>query len=645
MNDIEAITIDIKNIDRSIGSKGENRKLKESIQRDALDKITKILKSDLKNEINNSDDIYKVRVHNAIFINGARGSGKTELLVSIEQYLQNQKPKLKSGLHFFHPIDPTLLYENEHFLTIIIARILNDIDAKDLLSMDTHRTDLYEGLSNIAIAIDGVTKNSSHHKTSLEHMSQEQTSLKLEVYMHSFFKKIAHILGKNRLVLLIDDVDMAFERGFDVLEVVRKYLSSPYIIPIITGDLGLYKTIVKNHFIVKIDNSLKEQYLNEHPRLVEDYLSKVLPLHRRAKIKSLYELSNKKNIEFVYGKDKYFIKCSSCKQGDNGKYFREIAKGIFESEEFANRFAENLFSNPLRNVIQFLHSQLSSGGKDFSSLTTHALGVLEEEYRLVLLKNIDTEKIRIDSAKTDYRYGHYKQAIERAKSANKIKETAEAYFIMAKSYFRDMDYISAKESYMKTIELDKDFDRAYYELGYMYRNGYLGEEEFRYDKAIEYLQKSIEINPTYDAYNSLGTAYLSKEDYQPALENFKKAIDKEKNRSTAYLNIIESSFIDDDIHRQQCTEEFKNHFIDRFGGDTKAMLVYDMTLVLKRIKDGLQGEELQEVYQKWDEKYPQKVYLGEWSFNLTTKYIESIKNNKVRERLSEYLEKFRSKIK
>jgi len=41
---------------------------------------------------------------------------------------------------------------------------------------------------------------------------------------------------------------MAFEKGFEVLEVVRKYLSTPYVIPIITGDINLYNSIVCEHF-------------------------------------------------------------------------------------------------------------------------------------------------------------------------------------------------------------------------------------------------------------------------------------------------------------------------------------------------------------------------------------------------------------
>lgn len=69
----------------------------------------------------------------------------------------------------------------------------------------------------------------------------------------------------NALVVLIDDVDMAFDKGFDVLEVVRKYLASPFLIPIVAGDMKLYKEIIETQFMEKVKflqdiNYLKNLY-------------------------------------------------------------------------------------------------------------------------------------------------------------------------------------------------------------------------------------------------------------------------------------------------------------------------------------------------------------------------------------------------
>ncbi len=76
----------------------------------------------------------------------------------------------------------------------------------------------------------------------------KQEGMELEQHLHRLFRLITQILGCQALILPIDDIDMVPERGYDVLEVLRKYLVSPYVIPIVSGQYEVYHHLVENYF-------------------------------------------------------------------------------------------------------------------------------------------------------------------------------------------------------------------------------------------------------------------------------------------------------------------------------------------------------------------------------------------------------------
>ena len=92
----------------------------------------------------------------------------------------------------------------------------------------------------------------------------------------------------------------------------------------------------------------------------------------------------------------------------------------------------------------------------------------------------------------------------------------------------------AKEAlklYLKLIKGNSHNDKLLFLLG----TSYLQINE--YDKAIKYLDSSIEINPTLqDAYNNRGIALTKKGSYKKSIEDYDKAINIKKDFFDAYLN-------------------------------------------------------------------------------------------------------------
>ncbi|WDE97531.1 hypothetical protein PQO03_17025 [Lentisphaera profundi] len=261
------------------------------------------------------DRIADCQIHDAIFISGERGSGKTTFLKNYPKFLEEHQTELSKNFRSLPIIDPTLLHDDEKFLIITVSHIINFVD----VTVNTHSLSemkrgilcqYHEKLTEISEAI----ATSSNSESMVERIIDNQYSLGLEQKLHEFFGCITRLLDTEILLLPIDDIDMSFQHGFEVLEVVRKFLSSPYIIPVISGDYKLYCTIVEKKFTQKLhspffDSSKNEGMsisggINSHNwkreiiSLTEQYFDKVFPKDKRIELPSIKEIL-KQNISEI----------------------------------------------------------------------------------------------------------------------------------------------------------------------------------------------------------------------------------------------------------------------------------------------------------------------------------------------------------
>lgn len=76
-------------------------------------------------------------------------------------------------------------------------------------------------------------------------LSDAKQGTKLEEYLHGFIKKSLEILSKKAFLLVFDDIDTSSKEGRDILETLRKYLTSRQLITVMLGDIDLYSTLVR----------------------------------------------------------------------------------------------------------------------------------------------------------------------------------------------------------------------------------------------------------------------------------------------------------------------------------------------------------------------------------------------------------------
>ena len=99
-----------------------------------------------------------------------------------------------------------------------------------------------------------------------------QNAVKLEQLLHEYFRICSRDVFDNRLVCYrIDNIDMLGSKGYYMLEAMRRYLSSPFVAVIATGDLDSYRQMV----------SAQTQWPYN---VCENYLGKVFPLQCRVSL-------------------------------------------------------------------------------------------------------------------------------------------------------------------------------------------------------------------------------------------------------------------------------------------------------------------------------------------------------------------------
>jgi hypothetical protein len=224
----------------------------------------------------------ELREHNAISIDGARGTGKTAVLVNLKSYLKDQD--VLKDVHILDSVDPTLLENGESlFLHIIVAAVLHDKEVKEAQKQQPNKSrSLNQTLEKLAQSLESVETQQQHH--GMDKIRAMYSNKLLADCVQDFFREVLGLLGKQLLILPIDDVDTSLNRAFENLEIVRRYLATPHVLPIVCGDRELYNDVTWRDFhgrLTKDSSYRRQEAYKKAVELAAEYQRKILPFPRR----------------------------------------------------------------------------------------------------------------------------------------------------------------------------------------------------------------------------------------------------------------------------------------------------------------------------------------------------------------------------
>lgn len=357
-----------------------------------------------------------------ITILGGRGSGKTSFMKSLMAVYQEG-----GDVELIELIDPTLIEEKGHPFLIILSELDKRVRAK-LDQEDASRArrgasreacwekalkKLAEGLPSLDPIGNNYTQWEDAEYVMDKGLRRVASARALAQSFHELLREALKLLSKKAFLIALDDIDTDFLRGWPILETLRRYLQTPLLITLLSGDLRMYSKAIrkqqwKNFGKALLKNEGEEQgRMAEYDALVTDmegqYLQKVLPSIYRIHLSSLQE--KRQRPEGIQG----VLVCSSSDEQAPATPIEELyRRHLFEILGVNNRSLQEpylafLLGLPLRSQIRLLAS-LAEEQKSHD--TTPWLGVLLAE---LYAREVDVDLVRSTPARLSVEMIQYLQ--------------------------------------------------------------------------------------------------------------------------------------------------------------------------------------------------------------------------------------------
>ena len=253
-------------------------------------------------------------VHNTISIFANRGAGKTTFLLSA---LKRIRDNYKKNVVCLRPLDPSIIDCKQHPFINIIAAIHQTVEESikedpwkkpsvDKDCLEEYKS-IYKKLLKGLPFIDGTGNENIYQNwddelfISMQGMERAEASNNLIDYFHAYVHKALKLLQAVCFVISFDDIDTNFQKGYELLEVIRKYLTTEQIICILTGDLELYGKLVRKASWKCFDSTFlnkertyakrnEDEFSTMINHLENQYLLKILKPENRIQLHTINEV-------------------------------------------------------------------------------------------------------------------------------------------------------------------------------------------------------------------------------------------------------------------------------------------------------------------------------------------------------------------
>lgn len=354
------------------------------------------------------DNNSRPRNNDTISILGSRGSGKTSFLLSLLKFYKAKEDNNHNMVvEVLDIIDPTLIEEKGHIFLTIISLIQDSVCKKiEFNECSPNESDyckkkeweiMLRKLADGLPSIDGVGlgMNDTNWQDSEFIMGRGLKSVKSATNLEKNFNELVDCalktLEKKAFIITLDDIDVDFRKGWPVLETIRKYLTSPQIIVLLSGDLKLYskairkqqwknfgKALLKNEAESfnpedTIAQSKKRAYNDLVTEMEGQYLQKIIKPENRIQLTTLYEkITLYKQVIKLKGTIFENIEVKSF-------YINILSMFGIRNEYQAEAYTSFLLNLPIRTQIQFLEEFEGLNISENTNVTDAFLSDLYEE--------------------------------------------------------------------------------------------------------------------------------------------------------------------------------------------------------------------------------------------------------------------------
>lgn len=386
----------------------------ESVYRKADRMFFEIIRE--MNGTKNGERAVSEQTVNVISFLGGRGRGKTSAMLSFYAYLDKLKQQQRDGwgewaklenkrIKFVEIpcIDAAALATNEFMIEVILAKMWDSFDAvikeNPYGSQDSHFEYLTKSVRTGFINVKKsytILRDKETNKVREEEASAASALHELAASMNfkeefaqlvcDYIQVLNYRCYDNRyreeetgyLVLAIDDIDMAGIKAQSILEQIRRFLSIPQVIVLLTADLDRLKNVCETFYQSVYPKGKNLQ------KFVSEYLEKVLPTNQRIYMPELSEGQKEipidKNNSII---EKLNLK-SDCEKEMILEFMAQKCGIYFDGIRRRRHFLQN---DSLRNLVNYFNNVASLEGNEY-------IAWLKDDLQERILDRVEDEKQR-----------------------------------------------------------------------------------------------------------------------------------------------------------------------------------------------------------------------------------------------------------
>lgn len=363
-----------------------------SIRQDAMRQVMSKIAATLGPEEPEQDDRFRSRPraldvmlyrrHEAILVSARRGDGKTTFLTDVLRLIQEGTSAYRpyvlkrkaddkvAALYSLGIVDPTLIESKQNIVVIVIEKIKVAVDQayrrNESLKKGAYE-DFKRALRELAAGLtllDGIGDSTLYGKDWADAdyvldrgLDKARSAGGFERAFHHYVRAACSFIDTDAFVLAIDDVDTSFDKGWPVLEALRKYLATPRLKVILAGDLRLYNLLVRQQqwkqitkefldveqkiFRIEQEMGGSGSYADQLVKMVDvlqdQYLVKIVRPENRIELPPLLQLAN---------------------QSDELKFYASMSASEERQSErdVSERFAQRLLCIKARTDLELIRS-------------------------------------------------------------------------------------------------------------------------------------------------------------------------------------------------------------------------------------------------------------------------------------------------
>lgn len=238
-------------------------------------------------------------IPNLVAFCGDRGEGKTSCMCSVidilrdkrtgneqEKYLLSQGASTLNSvkLDCLSLVNPAFFDHNHNVLELLLGEMYKNF--KKSPDDYTNSSELILRFQEAKLCLKHLDKAKREMYDVIEELDALSAGVTLREAIANLFKEYLDFTGNDLLVISIDDLDLNMNEAYMMAEQIRKYLSNPYCLVLISVKVDQLMEVVENTIISELDVRSKID-VND---MAVKYVEKLLPSGSRVNMPKTYEL-------------------------------------------------------------------------------------------------------------------------------------------------------------------------------------------------------------------------------------------------------------------------------------------------------------------------------------------------------------------